>query len=76
MFKDEEGLVQKQIKDATTSQKRVLEAIGKEKNFSVVGGAGTGKTFLAMNLVQRKIKEDVSKRYIFACFTNRLSKEY
>lgn len=74
-FKDEVGVVQKLIKDATTSQKRVLEAIGKEKMFSVIGGAGTGKTFLAMNLVQRRVKEDASKHYIFACFTNRLSNE-
>lgn len=76
IIKSIEGVVEERIVEATVQQKRVLKSLGETKTLSVLGGAGTGKTVLAIDIVKRRLKENPSKKYIFACYTNRLYRDY
>ena len=71
-----EKFIYSKIKEATNSQKTILRMIGNTKQFSVIGGAGTGKTVVATETFRRRVKDDPSKKYIFACYTNRLYEEF
>ena len=68
--------VHNRLVECTKEQKRVLDGFKNEKKFSILGGAGTGKTVLAIDAVRKKLHNDDSKKYVFACFTNRLYRDY
>ena len=70
-----EGYVKKQLVQATEAQKVVLKAYKNVDTFSVLGGAGTGKTLLAIDLIKRKLMENPNKNYLFACYTSRLHRD-
>ena len=76
IIKSIEGVVEERIVEATVQQKRVLKSLGETKTLSVLGGAGTGKTVLAIDIAKRRLKDNPSKKYIFACYTNRLYRDY
>lgn len=76
IIKSIEGVVEERIVEATVQQKRVLKSLGETKSLSVLGGAGTGKTVLAIDIAKRRLKDNPSKKYIFACYTNRLYRDY
>jgi len=76
VIKTIEGVVEERIVEATVQQKRVLKSLGETKSLSVLGGAGTGKTVLAIDIAKRRLKDNPSKKYIFACYTNRLYRDY
>ena len=76
IIKSIEGVVEERIVEATVQQKRVLKSLGETKALSVLGGAGTGKTVLAIDIAKRRLKDNPSKKYIFACYTNRLYRDY
>lgn len=68
--------VHNRLVECTKEQKRVLDGFKNEKKFSILGGAGTGKTVLAIDAVRKKLYNDDSKKYVFACYTNRLYRDY
>lgn len=71
-----ENFIYSKINEATNDQKKIFSVIGNIKQFSVMGGAGTGKTVIATEIIRRRVKDSPLKKYIFACYTNRLFKEY
>ena len=76
IVKSKEIGVQDRLVECTNEQKRVLDGFKIQKMFSILGGAGTGKTVLAMDAVRKRILADKSSKYIFACYTNRLYRDY
>ena len=76
IVKSKEIGVQDRLVECTNEQKRVLDGFKSQKMFSILGGAGTGKTVLAMDAVRKRILADKSSKYIFACYTNRLYRDY
>lgn len=53
--------VHNRLVECTKEQKRVLDGFKNEKKFSILGGAGTGKTVLAIDAVRKKLYNDDSK---------------
>lgn len=76
IIKSKENGVQSRLVECTEEQKRVLDGFRSLNKFSILGGAGTGKTVLAVNSIKKKLQNDNSKKYIFACYTRRLYRDY
>lgn len=55
----------------TSSQKKVLDFIGEQENAAIQGGAGTGKTFIAVEQARRFAADG---KVLFLCFNKYLYK--
>ena len=64
IVKSKEIGVQDRLVECTNEQKRVLDGFKSQKMFSILGGAGTGKTVLAIDAVRKKTKAGKSSKYI------------
>lgn len=65
------NLVEARLTALTDSQYERLEIVEENDRIIVSGGAGTGKTFLAVNLAQRNAWK--GKRVLFTCFSQALA---
>lgn len=63
----------KQIERLTEEQFDILKNLRFQTKAAIVGGAGTGKTVLAMEKTRRLVDQD-KKRVLFLCFNRNLAK--
>ncbi|MFK7826122.1 MAG: UvrD-helicase domain-containing protein [Oligoflexales bacterium] len=66
----------RQIKELNAEQKVIVEAIPKSSNFvhSIVAGAGVGKTFVLVYLVEEILKQEPNSRILFLSFSRNARK--
>ncbi|MFC1960438.1 NERD domain-containing protein [Chloroflexota bacterium] len=60
----------RKIEELTQQQYRVLRMLNKHRQAAIVGGAGTGKTMLAMEKAQQLA--DAGQRVLFLCYNRNL----
>ncbi|MCU0475182.1 MAG: AAA family ATPase, partial [Anaerolineae bacterium] len=61
----------RQIEALTQQQFRVLKQLGQQRRAAILGGAGTGKTLLAMEKAERLANEGL--RVLFVCYNKLLA---
>lgn len=68
----EEGITKYNFNQLLYEQKRVLDFVVDSNTISINGGAGTGKTVVAIEACKRLAKSDKKRKVLYLCFNSRL----